>query len=83
MTMEVGDRMLLVWVVFVVWGAVGCKAELTRIGGHPIIAEGSSGGPHELSKCPWACACIGLTVDCSKRGLTQVPRNLPVDAERV
>lgn len=75
--------MLLVWVVFVVWGAVGCKAELTRIGGHPIIAEGSSGGPHELSKCPWACACIGLTVDCSKRGLTQVPRNLPVDAERV
>ncbi|XP_039283306.1 protein slit [Nilaparvata lugens] len=76
-----GDRMhLFVLVVFVVWGA---RAELTRIGGHPIIAEGASGGPHELSKCPWACACIGLTVDCSKRGLTQVPRNLPIDAERV
>lgn len=36
-----------------------------------------------LTQCPWACSCSGLTVDCSHRGLTQVPRNLPTDAERV
>lgn len=53
-----------------------------RIGGHPIILQGH-GGVTELTKCPWACSCSGLTVDCSHRGLTQVPRNLPKDAERV
>lgn len=36
-----------------------------------------------LNQCPWACSCSGLTVDCSHRELTQVPRNLPTDAERV
>lgn len=75
------DKMLAA-VLVVVLGAQFGVAELTRIGGHPIIAEGSSANA-ELSKCPWACSCIGLTVDCSKRGLTQVPRNLPVDADRV
>ncbi|GLH11070.1 Protein artichoke [Gryllus bimaculatus] len=42
-----------------------------------------TGVPEELIHCPWACSCSGLTVDCSHRGLTQVPRNLPTDAERV
>lgn len=53
-----------------------------RIGGHPIIFDGHHGSG-ELTKCPWACSCTGLSVDCSHRGLTQVPRNLPPDAERV
>lgn len=34
-------------------------------------------------KCPRVCACAGTTVDCSHRGLTQVPRNLPSETERL
>lgn len=34
-------------------------------------------------RCPWACACVGDNVDCAHRGLTQVPRNLPSEAQRV
>ncbi|KAK5650601.1 hypothetical protein RI129_001630 [Pyrocoelia pectoralis] len=35
------------------------------------------------SKCPKNCACSGTTVDCSHRGLTQVPRNFPTDTEKI
>lgn len=34
-------------------------------------------------KCPRICNCNGQTIDCSHRGLTQVPRKLPIDAERM
>lgn len=34
-------------------------------------------------RCPKVCACSGTTVDCSHRGLTQVPRNLPLDTEKL
>jgi len=37
----------------------------------------------ELTLCPWACSCSGLAIDCTHRALTQVPRNLPIDAERL
>lgn len=37
----------------------------------------------ELTRCPWACSCSGLAIDCTHRALTQVPRNLPIDAERL
>lgn len=57
----------------------------TRIGGHPILeASGISlSGQTELTKCPRVCTCVGLTIDCSNRGLTQVPGSLPVNAERM
>ncbi|XP_063216192.1 protein slit isoform X2 [Bacillus rossius redtenbacheri] len=42
--------------------------------------DGGGGG---LSRCPWACSCAGLVVDCSRRGLSQVPRSLPPEAERL
>ncbi|KAF4517656.1 hypothetical protein B566_EDAN002888 [Ephemera danica] len=51
-------------------------------GGVPTFG-GGGGTVQELTKCPWACSCLGLAVDCSNRGLTQVPRNLPTAAERV
>ncbi|KAL0269211.1 UNVERIFIED_CONTAM: hypothetical protein PYX00_007017 [Menopon gallinae] len=61
-----------------VGGSIGHPV-IGAIGGHPIITPQSS----ELTKCPWACSCSGLTVDCSHRGLTQVPRNLPTNAEKL
>lgn len=35
------------------------------------------------AKCPWACSCTGQDVDCSERGLTQVPGDLAVLAEKL
>lgn len=34
-------------------------------------------------KCPRVCTCTGQTVDCSHRDLQQVPRRIPLDAERL
>ncbi|BES89821.1 Slit protein [Nesidiocoris tenuis] len=52
-----------------------------RISGHPIPGKGPGGIPH--NSCPWTCTCVGLTVDCSRRALIQVPKNLPRHAERL
>ena len=69
------------------WNFVACA--MNGIGGHPIIGE-ISGHPiithqtaERLSKCPWACSCAGLAIDCSHHGLTQVPQILPSDAEKL
>lgn len=35
------------------------------------------------SRCPRVCTCNGLTVDCSHRGITQVPRKISADVERL
>ncbi|KXJ83887.1 hypothetical protein RP20_CCG027481 [Aedes albopictus] len=48
---------------------------------------GSIGGGHyglngEM-RCPRLCSCTGQTVDCSHRGLTQVPRKIPLDTDRL
>lgn len=42
---------------------------------------GSGGGIS--SRCPRPCSCIGSTVDCSHRGLTMVPKGIPLDTERL
>uniref|UniRef100_A0A182YQU5 LRRNT domain-containing protein n=1 Tax=Anopheles stephensi TaxID=30069 RepID=A0A182YQU5_ANOST len=35
------------------------------------------------TRCPRLCACTGTTVDCSHRGLTQVPRKIPSETDRL
>lgn len=30
-----------------------------------------------MRPCPFECDCKGFTVDCSNRGLTYVPKNIP------
>ncbi|CAI2358260.1 unnamed protein product [Caenorhabditis sp. 36 PRJEB53466] len=35
------------------------------------------------SVCPFQCQCFETTVNCTKRGLTQIPRNLPSFATHV
>lgn len=47
-------------------------------------AIGGSGGTSSIDqKCPRVCTCTGQTVDCSHRDLQQVPRRIPLDAERL
>jgi len=36
-----------------------------------------AGARTESSDCPMECSCLGTFVDCSKQGLTKVPRDLP------
>ncbi|XP_055692346.1 protein slit isoform X2 [Lutzomyia longipalpis] len=35
------------------------------------------------TRCPRLCTCTGETVDCSHRGLSQIPRRIPIDTERL
>lgn len=34
-------------------------------------------------RCPWLCSCDQTTADCSRKGLDEVPKNLPSDIERL
>jgi len=35
------------------------------------------------ARCPWLCSCDQTTADCSRKGLDEVPKNLPSDIERL
>jgi len=51
------------------------------VAGH-LILVGSGAGASDL-RCPRPCSCVGPTADCSKKGLTMVPANLPTHIERL
>lgn len=63
--------------------------------GEPFAGGGSGSGGFGSShigihvggsveqKCPRVCSCYDQAVNCSHRGLTQVPRKIPVDIERL
>lgn len=59
----------------------GGSTSISLGGGVGIHAGG--GGAGIESKCPRVCTCAGQTVDCSHRGLTQVPRKIPQETERL
>ncbi|XP_037915556.1 protein slit isoform X1 [Hermetia illucens] len=42
-----------------------------------------SAGTAITTRCPRICTCNGQTVDCSHRGLTQVPKRIPAETERL
>ncbi|XP_069675808.1 protein slit-like [Periplaneta americana] len=78
---------IVVILVVMLMAAPGQGSNDIILGTAHVIGGGILAPAHhqmgELTRCPWACSCTGLAVDCSHRGLTQVPRNLPTDAERV
>lgn len=43
----------------------------------------NNGGDILTPKCPRLCTCTGHTVDCSHRGLSSVPRKIPLETERL
>lgn len=47
------------------------------------VGGGINLGLGELVRCPKVCSCNGQSVDCSRRGLTQVPRRIPLDTEKL
>lgn len=53
------------------------------LGSVGIHIPGGGVGVITEARCPRVCTCSGLTVDCSHRGLTQVPRKISADVERL
>jgi slit protein 2 len=51
--------------------------------GYPNSHLSINGGDSISLKCPRLCTCVAQTVDCSHRGLTQVPRKIPLETERL
>jgi len=45
--------------------------------------DGMTDDEDSLLSCPFECDCKGLTVDCSNRGLTYVPKNIPSSAKKL
>lgn len=43
------------------------------------VSSGSTGSSSHV--CPVKCVCLGTLVDCSKKGLKEVPKDLPVWTE--
>lgn len=77
--------MLAFLAVLCLSGTVTVEAEpyssMDGVGIH--IGGAASLGMSEALRCPKICTCSGQTVDCSHRGLTQVPRRIPLDTERL
>lgn len=66
--------------LFILLGAHYSDA-LFDIGQSPSFDSNSYGV--QLSSCPLECDCQGLTVDCSHRGLSYVPRTFPLEVRRL
>ncbi|KAK9496493.1 hypothetical protein O3M35_013215 [Rhynocoris fuscipes] len=61
---------------------IASKQSLSQIGGHPIPVKFST-AIQAITNCPRICSCIGLAIDCSRKAITQIPRNLPQHVERL
>ncbi|XP_037941181.1 protein slit-like [Teleopsis dalmanni] len=71
----------ILWLVFI-W-TYNVNAEPYGSSSVGIHIPGGNPGIISESRCPRVCSCNGLTVDCSHRGLTQVPRKIYSDVERL
>lgn len=76
-------RILLGYIVLPSCILALAAAEPFGSGSVGIHIPGASLGAISESRCPRVCSCNGLTVDCSHRGLTQVPRKISADVERL
>ncbi|XP_044585787.1 protein slit isoform X1 [Cotesia glomerata] len=70
------------WGLLLVLSVLGGASHSTGLNGYDFDNAGTmedlNGG-----RCPWACSCEGQDIDCSERGLTQVPGDLAVLAEKL
>ncbi|XP_058116317.1 protein slit-like [Anopheles ziemanni] len=74
-------KMLILLTVTVVLALVSPSSEEPYSGG----GGGARGGGYfgAENRCPRLCSCTGTTVDCSHRGLTQVPQKIPPETDRL
>ncbi|XP_058116306.1 protein slit-like [Anopheles ziemanni] len=75
-------KMLILLTVTVVLALVSPSSEEPYSGGGGG-ARGGGGYFGAENRCPRLCSCTGTTVDCSHRGLTQVPQKVPPETDRL
>lgn len=70
------------WGLLLILSVIGGASHGTGISGYDFDNAGTM---EDLNspRCPWACSCEGQELDCSERGLTQVPGDLAVLAEKL
>lgn len=70
------------WGLLLVLSVLGGASHSTGLNGYDFDNAGTM---EDLNgaRCPWACSCEGQDLDCSERGLTQVPGDLAVLAEKL
>ncbi|CAH1985572.1 unnamed protein product [Acanthoscelides obtectus] len=62
------------WTAVVLLSSVACLVAFA-VGEEHFYTQGG--------RCPRPCTCVGTAVDCSRRGLANVPRGIPLDTERL
>ncbi|XP_065559990.1 protein slit-like isoform X2 [Artemia franciscana] len=65
------------WKLLAVFVLIALLLEVSGVVQREFIADGVG------VQCPKVCSCDGFTVDCSHKGLTDIPPNLPKNAERI
>lgn len=85
-----GRAAMATWLLLAILGAASVAGEPygnnNNGGGGGVgihIGGGINLGLGELQRCPKVCSCSGQAVDCSHRSLTQVPRRIPLDTEKL
>ncbi|KAK0167887.1 hypothetical protein PV327_001742, partial [Microctonus hyperodae] len=69
------------WGLLLVLSVLGGASHSTGVGSYGFDNVGNMEDLNN-ARCPWACSCEGQELDCSERGLTQVPGDLAVLAEK-
>ncbi|KAK0092776.1 hypothetical protein PV326_000624, partial [Microctonus aethiopoides] len=70
------------WGLLLVLSVLGGASHSTGVGSYGFDNVGNMEDLNN-ARCPWACSCEGQELDCSERGLTQVPGDLAVLAEKL
>lgn len=65
------------WILFAISAVLVDASHNTDLGNY-AFGGSNGGGADEFNegRCPWACSCSIEGIDCSLRGLTQVPGDL-------
>ncbi|XP_043269107.1 protein slit isoform X1 [Venturia canescens] len=71
------------WGLLLVLSVLGGASHGTGVGSYGFDSSGTIEDIEGSTRCPWACECGGQELECSHRGLTQVPGDLPVLAEKL
>ncbi|XP_070490339.1 protein slit isoform X1 [Chironomus tepperi] len=84
------NKMLLIATILLITTIIASAEPFGGYYGSSLNVNGGGSGSTASSnsdtlspKCPRLCTCNGHTVDCSHRGLSSVPRKIPLETERL
>ena len=71
------------WGLLLILSVLGGASHSTGIGNYGFDSSGTMDDLVGTARCPWVCQCGEKEVDCAQQGLTQVPGDLAVLAEKL